>query len=252
MKSLTLFALVSVVLTPVLMVTSVANPSVKDNAATISQPYDITNFAKYMGMTSEEYYKFSGAYGIDNTSSMLPDFIDLQSHSAFIESQNLLASGLEVPESLTLEIEAMFKKNQELFAGYMGMDISELVRKQKQFEQLTTVINRLESVRLRQHGVDSSDPFGPLSAQVAETEVITIISTEPKIEQTASGIHTSLTTTIWSFGMGLNGGLGATFRVEFRTSNGYYGSQDWYVDRFRYYSTGNIFCDSEQCSLNPF
>jgi hypothetical protein len=132
------------------------------------------------------------------------------------------------------------------------MDISELVRKQKQFEQLTTVINRLESGRLNQLMLDSPESFGKLSAEDDEIEIITITATESKIDQSVAGIHTSVTTQIWNFGMNLNGGLGVNIRVEFRTSNGYYGSQDWYVDRFRYYSTGNIFCDSEQCALTPF
>lgn len=240
MKFIKLFTLIPLLLASSINAAPVINPSVEDNHAKCSPLYNITHFAKYLGMSPEAYYKFSGAYAMENASSMLPHFIDIQLHPAFIEAQTLLSGGLEVSESLILEIEALFKKNQELFADYMGMDVSELVGKQKQFEQLTTVINRLESKRLSQLGRDSSGSPQPLSSQsVDETEVIAITANENSIRETSSGEFTALITTIYNLSMGSNGGLGGTFEVEYTTSSGYYGSQEWYVDRFTIYPTGN-------------
>lgn len=244
----------SIILSTLILATSpvvcaaVASDEIKEERV-VSQAYNFNDFATYLGMTPKEYFKFSGAYATDNASSVLPDFIDIQTHPAYIEARDLQLSGLSVPDSLILQIESIFAKNQELFADYMQMDMTELLRKEDKFEKLTSVLNGLDASLSQPSQKSSGAAF---VNNVEEIERIVVIANENSIRKTSSGSYTSLTVMIYDFGMQLNSGLGGGLRVDFHTSNGYYGSQDWIVNRFRAYPTGNIFCNTEMCSLNPY
>ncbi len=242
----------SIILSTLILATShvvcaaIASQEIKEERV-VSRAYNFNDFATYLGMTPKDYFKFSGAYATDNASSVLPDFIDIQTHPAYVKARDLQLSGLSVPDSLILQIESIFAKNQELFADYMQMNMPELLRKQDKFEKLTLVLNGLDA-NLNQPTEKSS--AGGVN-NIDEVERIVMTAHENSIRKTSSGSYTSLTVMIYDFGMGLKNGLGGEGRVDFHTSSGYYGSQYWVVDRFRAYPTGNIFCDPEMCSFNP-
>lgn len=213
------------------------------------EAYTYEDFASYLGLTVEDFHKFTQAYALDNASPLQPSFIDIQNHPSFIEVQRYIALEEDAPGSLIVEVQSLFAKNQELLAEHMGMSVDEIEDLQTRFDELTRVTNQLQ----RNNQKERLGSSFSLSNSNDEIEVIVVTAKEDKLVETSSGIYNMHTTQIWDFGLSLDGGKGVSFTVEYRTPNGnYYGSQSWYADRFRVYNTSNIFCSSEHCSLNPF
>lgn len=240
-KSLVLSA---VVLTTSFFTTASVTPDKTTAKTATSRMYSFYDFAKYMGMTPQEYFKFSGAYAVDNASPELPDFVDIKSHPAFKQAKKLQSEGLPVPQSLTADIEALFKQNQALFADYMQMDIAELVRKQDRFDNLTLVLNGLDA---NANKPSPKKHKGVTSDDNDEIAVIEVSGNKNSILKTTSGIYTSLTERTHELGMGVNDGSGGIVKVNYYTENGYYRSQEWKINRFSAYPTGDIFCNPETC-----
>lgn len=246
MRSIFALFLAAAVCFPAYSDTNSSSSELKDSK--VVSGYNYKDFAEYLGLTVQEYHRFSQAYAPSNSSPLLPQFIDILNHPKFIELQALTNAGEVAPDSLNVEVEALFHRNQETFAEYMDMSVSELENLQTKYDELIRVISQLEgTVNL------SSESLGKETLNEDDVEYITIQASEDKIEETSSGTRTQYTTVIYNFGMGLSGGNGVYFIVDFyRSSGSYYGSQQWYVDRFRVYPTGNIFCSPELCSLNPY
>lgn len=80
---------------------------------------DYSDYADYLNLPIDEYYKFVSAYGINNKSSYLPNFIDIQNHSAFL---SLLNSDKDetVPKTLVKEVEQLFDTNKKYLRNIWG------------------------------------------------------------------------------------------------------------------------------------
>ena len=200
---------------------------------------DYRDYADYLNLPIDEYYKFVSAYGINNKSSHLPNFIDIQNHPAFL---SLLNSDKDesVPKTLVKEVEQLFDTNKKIFAEYMGWSLDRLKFTQTRFSELTRVVDGLAPVTQRKSTSSIKKPDD-------EADALVVVANKEIIKQTSSASFTNLTPTILNFAINSNNGLGGTFTVKFKTNTGVYGEQQWYANRFSAYPVENIVCKSEQC-----
>jgi hypothetical protein len=200
---------------------------------------DYRDYADYLNLPIEEYYKFVSAYGINNKSSHLPNFIDIRNHPAFLSLANS-DKDESVPKTLVKEVEQLFDTNKKIFAEYMGWSLDRLKFSQARFSELTRVVDGLAHTTQQESTSSIRKPD-------EEAEALVVVANKEIIKQTSSASFTKLTPTILKFATNSNHRLGGTFTVKFKTNSGVYGEQQWYANRFIAYPAEDIVCKSEQC-----
>lgn len=219
----------------------------KDDVPPSVVVYTPSDYAQFLGLTQQQYMNLSSAMMVNPEAKVGFQYESIRENPAYIEQINLLKAGQAVPPKLQREVKALFRKNMNKLADFVGVPRSRINGIVSKYTHMVNTVNTLETIRLaRQSGENFTIQD--------EIEVIVITAPEDKIHTTSSGIYTLYTSQIWDFGVEVGGGSQVNVKVEFvNSANGtVFGSQTWSVNRFAAAPSENLECVSSDCKLVPF